>query len=68
LAVIDVDHGSAVAVDKGPVHRAVVDSRPLALFEAQDQVRAGDPRIGNPDISAQITPDYDVVARRESTF
>jgi hypothetical protein len=38
------------------------------LFEAQDQVGAGDPRIGNPDISAQITPDYDVVARRETTF
>jgi hypothetical protein len=38
LAVLDVDHRPAVAVDEGPVHRAVVDRQPLALFEAQDQV------------------------------
>jgi hypothetical protein len=67
LPVMDVDDRSAVAVDEGPVHRTVVDSHPLALFEAQDQVRARDPRIGDPDVSAQITPDDDVVTWRERT-
>ena len=52
LPVVDVDHRRAVAVDESPVHRAVVDGCPLALIETQDQMRARNPRIGNPDISA----------------
>jgi hypothetical protein len=65
---MDVDHRTAVAVDEGPVHRAVVDGHPLALLEAQDQMRARDPRIGDPDISTQITPDDHVVTRRKGTL
>ena len=68
LPVVDVDHRSAIAVDESPVHRAVVDGDPLALLEAQDQVRAGDPGIGDPDVSTQITPDDDVLTWREGTF
>ena len=68
LPVMDVDHRRAVAVDESPVHRAVVDGHPLALLETQDQMRARNPRIGDPDISAQIAADDDVVTRREGAF
>ena len=68
LPVVDVDHRSAVAVDERPVHRAVVDSDPLALVKAQDQVRTGDTRIGDPDISTQIAPHDDILTWREGTL
>jgi hypothetical protein len=65
---MDVDHRSAVAVDERPVHRAVVDGNPLGLFESQDQVRARNPRVGDPDIGAQVASDDDVVTRHEGAF
>ena len=68
LPVMDVDHRPAVAVDECAVHRTVVDGDPLALFEAQDQMRARNPRVGDPDIGTQVAPDDDVVTRHECAF
>jgi hypothetical protein len=68
LAVVNVDDRHPVAVDVGPVQRAVVDRQPPALIEPQYQVRAGDPRIGNPQVGVQVTPDDHLVARSEGTL
>jgi hypothetical protein len=62
---MDVDHRPAVAVDEGPVHRAVVDRQPLTLLEAQDQMCAGNPWIDDTDVGIGVTSDDHVVACRE---
>ena len=68
LAVVDVDDRHPVAVDVGPVQRAVVDRQPSALIEAQDQVRAGDPRIRDAHVGVHVAPDDHLVACREGTL
>jgi hypothetical protein len=68
LAVVNVDDRHPVAVDVSPVQRAVVDCQPPASIEPQDQVRAGDPRIGNAQVGVQVTPDDHLVACREGTL
>ena len=65
-AVVDVDDGHPPAVDEHPVERAVVDREPAALVEAQHEVCAGDQRMGDADIGAQVPADDHVVAGCES--
>ena len=65
LAVVDVDHRHAVAVDVRSVQRSVVDRHPSALIKAQDQVRAGYPRVRDAQVGVQITPDDHLMARCE---
>ena len=67
LAVMDVDDRRPVAVDVRPVQR-VVDRQPPALIEPQDQVRAGDPRVGNAQVGVEVTPDDRLLACREGTL
>jgi hypothetical protein len=45
LAVVDIDHRHAVAVDVRSVQRSVVDRHPSALVETQDQMFAGYPWV-----------------------
>jgi hypothetical protein len=45
LAVVNIDDRHPVAVEVGPVQRAVVDRQPSALIEPQYQMRTRDPRI-----------------------
>ena len=65
LAVLDVDGGHPAAVDVHAVEAAVVDRDPAALVEPQHQVRAGDQRMGDADVGAEVAADDDVVACRE---
>jgi hypothetical protein len=65
LAVVDVDHRCAVAVEVGPVRRTVVDRQPSALVEPQNQVRAGYPGVGDAQVGVQVTADDHLVAGRE---
>jgi hypothetical protein len=65
---MDVDDGHPVAVDVGPVQRAVVDRQPAALVEAQYQVRTGYPRVRDAQVGVLVTPDDHLVARREGTL
>ena len=67
LTVVDVDDGHPPAVDVHPVEAAVVDGDPPALVEPQHQVGAGDQRMCDTDVGAQVTADDDVVARREGS-
>ena len=68
LAVVDVDHRHPLAVDEDPVERVVVDRHPPALVEAQQQVRAGDQRVGHAQVGAQVAADDHVAARGEAAF
>ena len=68
LAVVDVDDRHPVAVDVGPVQRAVVDGQPAALIEAQDQVRARDPRVRDAQVGVLITSDDNLMTRCEGTL
>ena len=68
LPVVDVDHRHPVAVEIGPVQRAVVDRQPAALVEAQDQVRAGYPRVGDAQVGMQVAADDHLVACGEGTL
>lgn len=67
LAVVDIDHRHPVAVEVGPVQRAVIDCQPTALIEPQDQMRARDPRIGDAHIGLHVAPDDHLVAGREGS-
>jgi hypothetical protein len=68
LAVVDVDDGHPVTVDVGPVQRAVVDGQPAALIEAQDQVRARDPRVRDAQVGMLITSDDNLMTCCEGSL
>jgi hypothetical protein len=68
LAVVDVDDRHPVAVDVGPVQRPVVDGQPAALVEPQDQVRARNPWVGDPQVGVLITPDDNLMTCCEGTL
>ena len=68
LAVMDIDHRHPVAVEVGPVQRAVVDCQPTALIEPQDQMRARDARIGDAHIGLHVATDDHLVAGREGSL
>jgi hypothetical protein len=68
LAVVDIDHRHPVAIDIGSVQGTVVDRQPTALVEAQDQMRTGNARIRDAQVSVQVTPDDHLVAWREGTL
>jgi hypothetical protein len=68
LAVEDVDHRRAVAVQVSPVHRSVVDGLPPALVETQNQVSARDSWIDDANVGAQVAPDDDVVTGGEGAL
>lgn len=68
LAVIDLDHGYATAVDERLVQRIVVDRQPSALIETQEEMSTRDQRMGDPHIGAQVSSDHHVVARCEGAF
>lgn len=62
---MNVDDGHPVAVDVGPVQRAVVDRQPAALVEAHYQVCTGYPQVRDAQVGLLVTADDDLVARRE---
>lgn len=64
-AVLDVDHGHALVVDKQPVEAAVVDGDPSALLESHNEMRAGNQGMCHADVGAKVTPDRYIVARGE---
>ncbi|OBG67696.1 hypothetical protein A5704_09140 [Mycobacterium sp. E735] len=68
LTVVDVDDRHPPAVHESAVERTVVDRQPPALVEAQQQVRAGDERVGDAHVGAQIPPDHDVVTGGKGAF
>lgn len=68
LAVVDVDHRHPVAVDVGPVQRAVVDCQPSALIEAQDQMRAGYPGVRDAQVGVQVASDNHLMTCSEGTL
>ena len=55
-----------MTVDERPCRRTVVDRYPFAAIEAQQQVCAGDQRMGNAHVGAQVTSDDHIVAWRET--
>lgn len=65
LPVVDVDGGHAAAVDVHPVEAAVVDGDPAALVEAHHEMRTGNQRVGDSDVSTQVSADDNIVAGRE---
>lgn len=67
LSVMDIDHRHPIAVEVGPVHRAVVDRLPAAVVEPQYQMPAGNPPIRDAQVGAQIAADDHVVACGEAT-
>jgi hypothetical protein len=65
LAIPDVDHPYPLTVDECPCWRTVVDRHPVASIEAQQQVCAGDQRMGNAHVGTEVTSDDHIVAWRE---
>jgi hypothetical protein len=68
LAVVDVDDRHSVAVDVGPVQRAVVDCQPSAVIEAQYQMGAGYPGVRDAQVGVQVAPDNHLMACSEGTL
>lgn len=68
LAVVDIDHRHPVAVEVGPVQRAVVDCQPSALVEPHDQMRTRDARIGDPHIGLHVATDDDLATGRKGSL
>ena len=55
-------------VDEHPGRRTVVDRYPFAAIESQHQMRAGDQRMGNPHVGAQVGSNDHVLACRETAL
>jgi len=68
LAIADVDHPHPATVDEYPRRRPVVDRYPFALFETQQQVRAGDYWVGNAHVGTKVTSNHDITARCETAL
>jgi hypothetical protein len=68
LAIVDVDPPHPLAADENPGGRTVVDRYPFAPIEAQQQVRAGDQRMGNAHVGAEVTSDHHITAGREAAL
>jgi hypothetical protein len=68
LAIPDVDHPHPATVDEHPRRRPVVDRHPFALIETQQQVRAGDQRIGNAHVGTKVTSNDDIMACGETAL
>ena len=68
LTVVDVDHWHPAPVDVRPVQRPIVDSQPVALFEAQQQMRARNQRMRDAHVGPEVTSDDHVMARCKSTL
>ena len=64
-SVVNVDDGHPAAIDVHAVEAAVVDGNPAAVVEPQHQVGAGDQRMCDSDVSAEVAADHDVVAGSE---
>jgi len=67
LAVVDIDDRHSIAVEIGPVQRAVIDCQPSALIETQYQMRARDSRIGDAHIGLHVASDDHFVSGREGS-
>jgi hypothetical protein len=65
LTIADVDHPHPVTVDERPCRRTVVDRYPFASIEAQQQVCAGDQRMGNAHVGTEVASNDHIVAWRE---
>jgi hypothetical protein len=65
LAVLDVDGGHPAPVDEHSVEAAVVDGRPAALVEPQNQMCPGYQRVRDAQVCAEVAADDNVVACRE---
>lgn len=67
LAVVDVDGRYPASIDEHTVEAAVVDRHPTVVVVPHHQVRAGDQRMGNAYVGAQIATDHHIIAGSEST-
>lgn len=68
LAVVDIDDRHPIAVEIGPVQRAVVDCQPAPLVETQEQVRTRDPWIGDAHVGPRVAADDHLVAGGEGSL
>jgi hypothetical protein len=68
LTIADVHHPHAATVDEHPSRRTVVDRYPFAPIEAQQQVCAGDERMGNAHVGAEITSNDHILTCRETAL
>jgi hypothetical protein len=69
LAIMDVDHPHLVTIDENAGGRTVVDRYPFAPVEAQQQVGAGDQRMGNAHVGTEVASnDNNVMAWRETAL
>ena len=68
LAVANIHHLHPATVEKHAGRRTVVDRNPFAPIEAQQQMCAGDERMGNPHVGAEVSSHDHVLACREAAL
>jgi hypothetical protein len=68
LAVVDLGYRYPAPIDESSVERTVVDGKPLALVETQQQVGARNQRVRDAHVGSQIAPDHYIVARCKGAF